>query len=55
MKLQRNALSVLEPPTGNEEDEEYDFDHSSSGSDICQKDNDFRKLYDIYNLMKLRI
>ncbi|KAM7491421.1 hypothetical protein LguiA_034342 [Lonicera macranthoides] len=41
VKLQRNALSVLEPPTGNEEDEEYDFDHSSSGSDICQKDNDF--------------
>ncbi|KAG6405789.1 hypothetical protein SASPL_133383 [Salvia splendens] len=34
VKLQRNALSVLEPPTGNEEDDDYDFDDSSSGSDI---------------------
>ncbi|XP_022845485.1 uncharacterized protein LOC111368472 [Olea europaea var. sylvestris] len=39
VKLQRNALSVLEPPTGNEEDDDYDFEDSSSGSDICQKDN----------------
>ncbi|KAL0290966.1 UNVERIFIED_CONTAM: hypothetical protein Sangu_2551700 [Sesamum angustifolium] len=39
VKLQRNALSVLEPPTGNEEDDEYDFDDSSSGSDICEKDH----------------
>ncbi|KAL2525018.1 hypothetical protein Adt_10072 [Abeliophyllum distichum] len=39
VKLQRNALSVLEPPTGNEEDDDYDFDDSSSGSDICQKEN----------------
>ncbi|KAL6501709.1 hypothetical protein OROGR_026842 [Orobanche gracilis] len=30
VKLQRNALSVLEPPTGNEDDDDYD---SSSGSD----------------------
>ncbi|KAG6408048.1 hypothetical protein SASPL_131050 [Salvia splendens] len=35
VKLQRNALSVLEPPTGNEEDDDYDFDDSSSGSDIA--------------------
>lgn len=40
MKLQRNALSVLEPPTGHEEDDEYEFDISSSGSDV----NEFRKL-----------
>ncbi|KAG9158517.1 hypothetical protein Leryth_016169 [Lithospermum erythrorhizon] len=37
VKLQRNALSVLEPPTGNEEDDDYDFDDSSSGSDIGEK------------------
>ncbi|KAI3693635.1 hypothetical protein L1987_76583 [Smallanthus sonchifolius] len=34
VKLQRNALSVLEPPTGHEEDDEYEFDISSSGSDV---------------------
>ncbi|KAL2252253.1 uncharacterized protein LOC105158099 [Sesamum indicum] len=39
VKLQRNALSVLEPPTGNEGDDDYDFDDSSSGSDICEKDH----------------
>ncbi|CAI9772686.1 unnamed protein product [Fraxinus pennsylvanica] len=39
VKLQRNALSVLEHPTGNEDDDDYDFEDSSSGSDICQKDN----------------
>lgn len=39
VKLQRNALSVLEPPTGNEEDDDYDFDDSSSGSDIGEKDH----------------
>ncbi|GER30334.1 2-C-methyl-D-erythritol 4-phosphatecytidylyltransferase [Striga asiatica] len=38
VKLQRNALSVLEPPTGNEQDFDYDFDDSSSGSDIGEKD-----------------
>ncbi|KAL1532726.1 histone deacetylase complex subunit [Salvia divinorum] len=37
VKLQRNALSVLEPPTGNEEDNEYDFDDSSSGSDMGEE------------------
>ncbi|KAL3619268.1 hypothetical protein CASFOL_036838 [Castilleja foliolosa] len=39
VKLQRNALSVLEHPTGNEEDVDCDFEDSSSGSDICEKDN----------------
>ncbi|XP_051151109.1 uncharacterized protein LOC127265379 isoform X2 [Andrographis paniculata] len=36
VKLQRNALSVLEHPTGNEED--YDLDDSSSGSDAGEKE-----------------
>lgn len=44
VKLQRNALSVLEHPTGNEVDEDHDFD-SSSGSDIGEKDHDFCELY----------
>lgn len=39
VKLQRNALSVLEPPTGNEEDNDYELDDSSSGSEIIEKDN----------------
>ncbi|KAL0297613.1 UNVERIFIED_CONTAM: hypothetical protein Sradi_6813400 [Sesamum radiatum] len=39
VKLQRNALSVLEPPTGNEEDDDYNFDDSSSVSDIGEKDH----------------
>lgn len=39
VKLQRNALSVLEPPTGNEDDDDgYDFDYSSGGSDIGEKE-----------------
>ncbi|CAI9094111.1 OLC1v1029789C1 [Oldenlandia corymbosa var. corymbosa] len=38
VKLQRNALSVLEPPTGNEEDDEYVFSDSTSGSDMGEKD-----------------
>lgn len=44
MKLQRNALSVLEPPTGNEEDEDYDFDKSGSEPEICEKDSGLCKL-----------
>lgn len=39
VKLQRNALSVLEPPTGNEEDDDYDFDDSSSCSDVGEKEH----------------
>ncbi|XP_051129369.1 uncharacterized protein LOC127250242 [Andrographis paniculata] len=39
VKLQRNALSVLGPPTGNEEDDEYDFDDFSSGSDVGEPDH----------------
>jgi len=37
VKLQRNALSVLEHPTGNEVDDDNDFD-TSSGSDIGEND-----------------
>ncbi|KAL0447924.1 UNVERIFIED_CONTAM: hypothetical protein Slati_1920300 [Sesamum latifolium] len=39
VKLQRNALSVLEPPIGNEDDDDYNFDDSSSVSDIGEKDH----------------
>ena len=42
VKLQRNALSVLEHPTGNEDDED-DFEISSSSSDFGERDNDFCK------------
>ncbi|KAD6453549.1 hypothetical protein R6Q59_015392 [Mikania micrantha] len=41
VKLQRNALSVLEPPTGHEEDGDFEFDNSSYGSDVGEKDNIF--------------
>jgi len=47
VKLQRNALSVLEHPTGNELNDDNDFD-TSSGSDIGEhdfyKDNEFHKI-----------
>ncbi|KAL9365464.1 hypothetical protein Peur_043337 [Populus x canadensis] len=47
VKLQRNALSVLEHPTGNEVDDDNDFDTSSS-SDIGEhdvyKDSEFHKI-----------
>jgi hypothetical protein len=37
VKLQRNALSVLEHPTGNKVDDDNNFD-TSSGSDIGEHD-----------------
>jgi PHYB activation tagged suppressor 1 len=37
VKLQRNALSVLEHPTGNEVNDDNDFD-TTSGSDIGEHD-----------------
>ena len=47
VKLQRNALSVLEHLTGNEVDDDNDFD-TSSGSDIGEYDfykgNEFHKI-----------
>ncbi|XWS48910.1 hypothetical protein CRYUN_Cryun13aG0117300 [Craigia yunnanensis] len=41
VKLQRNALSVLEHPAGNEVDDDNYFDNSNSGSDIGEKDHGF--------------
>ncbi|XP_023644979.1 uncharacterized protein LOC17898512 isoform X3 [Capsella rubella] len=39
VKLQRNALSVLEPPTGNEEDDDLDFESTQrNGSDMTSED-----------------
>jgi hypothetical protein len=47
VKLQRNALSVLEHPTENEVDDDNDFD-TSSGFDIDEhdfyKDSEFHKI-----------
>ncbi|KAK1307613.1 G-type lectin S-receptor-like serine/threonine-protein kinase SD2-2 [Acorus calamus] len=40
VKLQRNALSVLEPPTGNEVDED-DVNSFCSSSDMTEKDHDY--------------
>ncbi|KAA8522429.1 hypothetical protein F0562_013210 [Nyssa sinensis] len=54
VKLQRNALSVLEPPTGNEEDEDY-YDNCSSGSDIGEKDNDFSTGIEFSKLNRPRV
>lgn len=35
VKLQRNALSVIEAPTGNEEDDDLDFENTQwNGSDL---------------------
>uniref|UniRef100_A0A0D9Z0D0 Histone deacetylase complex subunit SAP30 Sin3 binding domain-containing protein n=1 Tax=Oryza glumipatula TaxID=40148 RepID=A0A0D9Z0D0_9ORYZ len=42
VKLQRNALSVLEPPTGNEDDDDIDGNNSfCSSSDMGDKDMDY--------------
>ncbi|GMH09384.1 hypothetical protein Nepgr_011225 [Nepenthes gracilis] len=55
VKLQRNALSVLEPPTGNEEDDEHYFDNSSSSSDMGEKDHDFTSSVEFHKLSKPRV
>ncbi|KAF8380197.1 hypothetical protein HHK36_027679 [Tetracentron sinense] len=56
VKLQRNALSVLEPPTGNEEDDEdHDFDNSCSSSDLGEKYNDFSNSIEFHKLSKPRV
>jgi hypothetical protein len=36
VKLQRNALSVIEPPTSNEEDDDLEFENNTiwHGSDM---------------------
>ena len=37
MKLQRNALSVIEAPTGNEVDDQFDFENGqSNASDLSE-------------------
>ncbi|XP_028776459.1 uncharacterized protein LOC114733211 isoform X1 [Neltuma alba] len=54
VKLQRNALSVLEHPTGNEEDD-LDYDNSSSGSEIHEKDNDFSTSIEFHKPSKPRV
>jgi hypothetical protein len=44
VKLQRNALSVLEAPTGNEDDDDIDGNDSfCSSSDMGEKDKDYCK------------
>lgn len=54
VKLQRNALSVLEPPTGNEEDK-FDFGNSSSSSDINDKDNGFSCGFEFSKIRKPKV
>lgn len=45
VKLQRNALMVLEAPTGNEDDEENDCDNSfCSSSDMGDRDHDYSSI-----------
>ena len=52
VKLQRNALSVLEHPTGNEVDDNNDFD-TSSDSDIGE--HDFYKGSEFHKINKSRV
>jgi len=52
VKLQRNALSVLEHPTGNEVDDDNDFD-TSSDSDIGE--HDFYKGSEFHKINKPRV
>ncbi|KAL6986283.1 hypothetical protein U1Q18_019651 [Sarracenia purpurea var. burkii] len=54
VKLQRNALSVLEPPAGNEADED-EFEISSTSSDIGEKDNDFSSGIEFSKVSKPRV
>ncbi|CAI0417214.1 unnamed protein product [Linum tenue] len=56
VKLQRNALSVLEHPTGNEVGDEDDLDlYNSSGSDIGEKDHDFYNGSQFHRFSKPRV
>jgi hypothetical protein len=52
VKLQRNALSVLEHPTGNEVDDDNDFD-TSSDSDISE--HDFYRSSEFHKISKTRV
>ncbi|KAL9381838.1 hypothetical protein Peur_024873 [Populus x canadensis] len=52
VKLQRNALSMLEHSTGNEVDDDNNFD-TSSDSDIGE--HDFYKGSEFHKINKLRV
>jgi len=52
VKLQRNTLSVLEHPTGNELDDDNDLD-TNSGSDISE--HDFYRGSEFYKISKSRV
>jgi hypothetical protein len=52
VKLQRNALSVLEHPTGNEVDDDNDFDTSS---DFDIGEHDFYKGSEFHKINKPRV
>ncbi|KAL9384733.1 hypothetical protein Peur_021743 [Populus x canadensis] len=52
VKLQRNALSMLEHPTGNEVDDDNNFD-TSNDSDIGE--HDFYKGSEFHKINKLRV
>ncbi|KAL9382236.1 hypothetical protein Peur_025271 [Populus x canadensis] len=52
VKLQINALSVLEHPTGNEVDDDNDFD-TSSDSDISE--HDFYRGSEFHRISKTRV
>ncbi|KAL9343571.1 hypothetical protein Peur_064002 [Populus x canadensis] len=52
VKLQKNALSVLEHPTGNKVDDDNDFD-TSNGSDIGE--HDFYRGSEFHEISKPRI
>ncbi|XP_031371501.1 uncharacterized protein LOC116187049 isoform X2 [Punica granatum] len=54
VKLQRNALSVLEHPTGNEEDGDHDFD-SSSSSEIGGKEHQYSTDIDFHKVRKPKV
>ncbi|XP_043718397.1 uncharacterized protein LOC122666279 isoform X2 [Telopea speciosissima] len=56
VKLQRNALSVLEPPTGNEEDDDdHDLDNSCSSSDMGENENYFSSSIQLHKSSKPRV
>ncbi|KAI3975024.1 hypothetical protein MKX01_005135 [Papaver californicum] len=47
VKLQRNALSVLEHPTGHEvdDDDDHGFENSCSSTDTYERDNEFSGMF----------
>ncbi|GJN12081.1 hypothetical protein PR202_ga30326 [Eleusine coracana subsp. coracana] len=56
VKLQRNALSVLEAPTGNEDDDDIDGNTSfCSSSDMGEKDMDYLASVEYHKPTKRRV